>query len=181
MLRENYFLEFFFFHAHSDLVFEYAHMCMKNAHAHTYVHAWGQVLVLRWRCWSTLKKKVFCQTPKDPFQTTCHLKVLQQPTKRSRSYWIQQREAPSKATMLSTPTTVYVSKTFPNSGLHVKLSPICGDQTFLKIGCPRAQDSNTKLSISSTNRTHKNYIVWNKKHTWSHDSARARTILMGVV
>ena len=38
MLRENYFLKFFF-HAHSHLFFEYAHTCMKNAHAHTYVHA----------------------------------------------------------------------------------------------------------------------------------------------
>ena len=36
-----------------------------------------------------------------------------------------------------TTATAYVSKTFPNSGLHVKLSPICGDQNFLKIWCPR--------------------------------------------
>ena len=35
MLRENYFLEFFS-HAHSDLFFQYAHTCMKNAHAHTH-------------------------------------------------------------------------------------------------------------------------------------------------
>ena len=72
-----------------------------------------------------------------------------------------------------TTATAYVSKTFPNSGLHVKLFPICGNQTFLKIWCPWKQDSNTKLFISSTNRTHKNYIVWNKKRTWSHDSAHA--------
>ena len=85
VLCENYFLKFFF-HAHSDLFFEYAHTCMKNAHAHTYV------LVLRWRCWSTFQRKVFCQTPKDPFQTTCHLKVLQQPTKRLSLLLWQQRQ-----------------------------------------------------------------------------------------
>ena len=31
----------------SHLFFEYAHTRVKNAHVHKYVHAWGQVLVLR--------------------------------------------------------------------------------------------------------------------------------------